>query len=159
MEKVAFFEKVSEKQYYSDGGKNYSSIILPERATVGSAGYDFYAPYEINIAPQNEKLIPTGIRASISSGWVLCIFPRSGLGFKFGLALKNTVGVIDSDYYFSSNEGHIMIKLKNNSNENILISQGKAFAQGIFLPFGITYDDAASNTRTGGFGSTDNIKI
>ena len=82
--------------------------------------------------------------------------PRSGLGFKYRLRLNNTVGIIDSDYYYANNDGHIQIKLTNESNEDktVLMEQGSAFAQGIFIPFGITTDDCAKNVRTGGFGST-----
>ena len=83
-------------------------------------------------------------------------FPRSGLGFKFRLQLNNTVGIIDSDYYYSDNEGHIFIKLTNDSNEGktMQLAKGNGFAQGIFLPFGITEDDGVTEVRNGGFGST-----
>ncbi len=155
MEKVAKFEKVSETQFLKDNGEGYENIALPKRATFGSAGYDFYSSTEIIIPACSEILIPTGVRARISNGWVLCIFPRSGLGFKYGISLKNTVGVIDSDYYLSQNQGHIMIKLKNPSREDVIIPCGKAFAQGVFLPFGITEDDDVIAERDGGFGSTD----
>ncbi len=50
-------------------------------------------------------MLPTGIRVRMQNGWVLQCFPRSGLGFKFRLQLNNTVGIIDSDYYGSDNEG------------------------------------------------------
>jgi len=156
MNKIALFEKVSEEEFIKSGGKNYNKIVLPKRATEGSAGYDFYSSYDIEIKPLSDCLIPTGIRVKIENGWVLCIFPRSGLGFKYGLSLKNTIGVIDADYYYSDNEGHIMIKLHNNSTDDIFIPSGKAFAQGIFFPFGITEDDNVSEKRKGGFGSTDN---
>jgi len=102
MARIAKFEKVSKTQFEKDGGEGYDFIILPQRATSGSAGYDFYSSEEIVIPSDSEKLIPTYEIAKISDGWVLCIFPRSGLGFKYGIALKNTVGVIDSDYYFSA---------------------------------------------------------
>ena len=87
---------------------------------------------------------------------MLKIYPRSGLGFKFRLQLNNTVGIIDSDYFGSDNEGHIFIKITNDSNENKTLSlkAGEGFAQGIFLPFGITTDDDADGVRNGGFGST-----
>ena len=155
MKRIAKFEKVSEAQFIKDGGRNYDLLLLPQRATSGSAGYDFYSFDDIVIPSHSEILFPTGIRAKISDGWVLCIFPRSGLGFKFGISLKNTVGVIDSDYYFAQNEGHIMVKLVNPSDCDVLISCGKAYAQGIFMPFGITEDDESSESRSGGFGSTD----
>ena len=88
---------------------------------------------------------------------MLSIFPRSSLGFKYRLQLNNTVGIIDSDYFYSDNEGHMFIKMTNDSREGktVELSAGMAFAQGIFLPYGITVDDDCTSTRNGGFGSTD----
>ena len=161
MKKIAKFEKVSLNQFKETfGGENlnetYEQIKLPRRATTGSAGYDFFAPEEFSLKPGETAKIPTGIRARIDEGWVLKIYPRSGLGFKFRLQLDNTVGIIDSDYYHSSNEGHIMIKVTNNSLEGktVTVEKGSAFAQGIFLEYGITVDDDADGVRDGGFGST-----
>ena len=136
--------------------KIYDNIKLPKRATIGSAGYDFYAPLTFTLKPNETILIPTGIKVEITPGWFLGLFPRSGLGFKYRLQLNNTVGIIDSDYYFAENEGHIMIKLTNDSNENktlgIIVGQG--FAQGIFIPYGIVVDDDTNTIRVGGMGST-----
>jgi len=108
------------------------------------------------LAPGETIKIPTGIRAWMAEGWVLTCYPRSGLGFKFRLQLNNTVGIIDSDYYYSDNEGHIFSKITNDSNEGktLQIGAGDGFVQGIFLPFGITEDDDATEKRNGGFGST-----
>ena len=129
---------------------------MPERATVGSAGYDFYSPLDFVLEPGQTIKIPTGIRAKIEDGWVLMIFPRSGLGFKFRIQLNNTVGIIDSDYYGSDNEGHIFIKITNDSNEGRTLSlkKGDGFAQGVFLPYGVTSNDETAAVRNGGFGST-----
>lgn len=159
MKRVGRFEKVSAAEFFSRvpaeiAESAYSAIRLPERATSGSAGYDFYAPFAFQAEPGEEIKIPTGIRAHIEPGWVLTLYPRSGLGFKFRLMLNNTVGVIDSDYYYSDNEGHIHIKLFNGGSRRLEIAAGEAFAQGIFLPFGITEDDSATAKRNGGFGST-----
>ena len=166
MEKVAKFEKVSFEQYEKDFkdrigdskdiNKVYEDIIFPKRATVGSAGYDFFAPIDITLAPNETITVPTGIRAKINDGYVLLIFPRSGLGFKYRLQLDNTVGVIDADYYGAKNEGHILVKITNDSKENktLTIPKGTGFAQGIFMPFGITLDDNTSDIREGGMGST-----
>lgn len=170
MEKIAKFEKVSFKQF-AEGYKNnfgdtpeselkkiYDEIKLPKRATSGSAGYDFYSTIDFKLNPGETITIPTGIRAKIVDGWVLCLFPRSGLGFKFRLQLNNTVGIIDSDYYNSDNEGHIFIKLTNDTNmdKTVSLSRGDGFVQGLFMPFGITEDDSADGVRNGGFGSTSN---
>lgn len=185
------FEKVSYEQFYKDlksamdksrysietpTGYNedndfdkfckdvYDKIKLPKRATKGSAGYDFYSPVTINMSSTHDVIVPTGIRCIMPENVVLMIYPRSGLGFKYGVSLKNTVGVIDSDYQYSDNEGHIMSKLCIKSNETIFgtflgntitIDQDKGFMQGIFMNYLTTDDDATSESRNGGFGSTD----
>ena len=134
----------------------YEALKLPKRATTGSAGYDFYAPVDVTMKPGEIVKIPTGIRVEMEEGWVLKCYPRSGLGFKFRLQLNNTVGIIDSDYFFSDNEGHIFMKITNDSNEGktVEIPAGTGFAQGIFMQYGITEDDDAEGIRNGGFGST-----
>ena len=144
MNRIAKFYKVSKEQF---GRDCYENIVLPTRATAGSAGYDF----TLNVG--EEIIIDTGIRAKIADGWVLVILPRSGSGFKFGVRLANTAGVIDSDYFNADNEGHIKIKLVG-ATKPFSIKAGDAFAQGIFLPYGITEDDACTAERHGGFGST-----
>lgn len=157
MEKVAEFFKVSEKEFLSSGGNAtiFKEIVLPRRATKGSAGYDFFAPETFTLAPKETIKIATGVRVKIKEGWVLMIFPRSGLGFKYRLTLDNTVGVIDSDYFSAENEGHIFIKMTNCGDKTLTVEKGKAFAQGVFLPFGITVNDACDGARVGGLGSTD----
>lgn len=166
---VAIFEKVSFEQYYKDFldtyGEDfdrvqvkdiYDSIKLPQRGTSGSAGYDFFTPQTINLATSKVAKIPTGIRVKIDDGWFLAVMPRSGLGFKYKVQLYNTVGVIDSDYYNSSNEGHIFVKIVNDNGENkaMTVNKGDGFVQGIFLPYGLAADDNTTTVRDGGFGST-----
>ena len=158
MIKVAKFEKVSFKEFSKEINDSicFDEIKLPKRATGGSAGYDFYSPFDFVLNPGETIKIPTGIRVKINDGWFLGIFPRSGLGFKYRLQLNNTVGIIDSDYYNALNEGHIFIKITNDSKEGkqIVIKKGEAFAQGICMPFGITFDDDSTEERIGGMGST-----
>lgn len=142
--KVNFFnfEKISYNQYLKDWKKLYGedinedvikdiydNIKIPERSTRGSAGYDFYSPFDFTLSIGANIIIPTGIRfvpimdslknmANKSPHYdvymppVCCIVPRSSLGTKYGISLVNTVGVIDPDYCNSDNEGHIMINLE-----------------------------------------------
>ena len=168
MRRIAKFEKVSEERFLEDltdafpeytkeqAKEIYASLRLPERATKGSAGYDFFAPARISLAPGETVKIPTGIRVWMEPEWVLKCYPRSGLGFKFRLQLNNTVGIIDSDYYGSDNEGHIFAKLTNDSKEGkvVELKAGAGFMQGIFVEYGITVDDDVTEVRNGGFGST-----
>lgn len=134
----------------------YNNIKLPQRATKGSAGYDFFSPKDFILHPGCTIKIPTGIRVRMEEGWVLQCYPRNGLGFKYRLQLNNTVGIIDSDYYISDNEGHIFAKLTNDTKEGktVEIASGTGFMQGIFTEYGITFDDESSELRNGGFGST-----
>lgn len=172
MKRIARFEKVSlerfvndwmdsfqsDKDKYDEVKNIYEKIKLPKRATKGSAGYDFFSPITFTLKPGETIKIPTGIRVWIEEGWVLKCYPRSGLGFKYRLQLNNTVGIIDSDYYGSDNEGHIFCKLTNDSNEGktVTIDEGCGFMQGIFVEYGITLDDEVNEIRNGGFGSTTN---
>ena len=167
MSGIAKFEKVSLEQFKTamedtfesceNAEKIYDEIKLPRRATVGSAGYDFYSTVDFDLKPGETITIPTGIRVKINEGWMLCLFPRSGLGFKFRLQLNNTVGIIDSDYSESDNEGHIFVKITNDTNtgKTISLKRGDGFVQGIFIPYGLTEDDNTPEKRNGGMGSTD----
>ena len=168
MKRIAKFHKVSLEQFKKDwmdtfGPEEackieeiYNQIKLPKRATAGSAGYDFFAPVRIVLAPGETVKVPTGIRVEMEPEWVLKCYPRSGLGFKYRLQLNNTVGIIDSDYFYSDNEGHMFSKITNDSNEGktVDIGSGEGFMQGIFVEYGITVDDDATEIRNGGFGST-----
>lgn len=168
MNKIAQFHKVSFTQFeesWKDSfpdttsdeiRKIYDEIKLPCRATRGSAGYDFFSPIDFTLKPGETIKIPTGIRVFIEPDWVLNIFPRSGLGFKFRLQMNNTVGIIDSDYFNSDNEGHIFVKLTNDTNEGktVSVARGTGMVQGIFMQYGITIDDNVVQIRNGGFGST-----
>ena len=172
MQRIAQFFKVSFDEFIkgirdcisglSDGEirQIYDCIKLPRRATRQSAGYDFYSPVEFTLKPGESIKIPTGIRVKMEENWVLKLYPRSGLGFNYRLQLNNTVGIIDSDYYYSDNEGHIYSRITNDSNEEkeLKLKQGDGFMQGIFLEYGITLDDEADGIRNGGFGSTDRSK-
>lgn len=168
MRRIAKFHRVSEAQFTKDMQncipgfteseiqEMYEKIKLPARATRGSAGYDFYTPVAFALGPGEEIRIPTGICVEMEEGWVLSLYPRSGLGFKYRLQLNNTVGIIDSDYFYSDNEGHIMARLTNDSKEGKALSleAGMGFMQGIFTEYGITWDDETDGIRNGGFGST-----
>ena len=166
--KAGRFEKVTLEQFEHDWLKQfpkdqervkeiYEGIALPKRATKGSAGYDFTIPKNLVLGPKETVLIPTGIRAKIENGYVLVLFPRSSLGFRYRMQLDNTAGIIDADYYEADNQGHIMCKITNDSlTDNVMeLKAGQGFVQGIFLQFGTVEDDDVQTQRTGGFGSTD----
>lgn len=74
--------------------------------------------------------------------------------------MNNTVGIIDSDYYNSDNEGHIFCKITNDTNEDktVSVNKGTGFCQGIFVEYGITFECDVTDERNGGFGSTGMVK-
>lgn len=167
--RIAVFEHVSEERFRKDiaaaaaGGEmdciedlSVAFAKLPCRATAGSAGYDFFSPFGFVLAPGHSVTIPTGVRCIMDPNWVLTISPKSGKGSRFRVMMRNTIAWIDSDYQFSDNEGHIIIKIINDNYEDLslVISPGDAVMQGVFLPYGITLDDHTDGIRNGGFGST-----
>ena len=157
------FDKVTYEQYAKSIGGDadlhdeYNGIKLPQRATTGSAGYDFYSPFSFSLKPQETIKIPTGIKVILDNDKFLAIYPRSSLGFKYRLQLDNIVGIIDSDYVLSDNEGHIFIKITNDTKENktLTVNKGEAFAQGIIQKYFTVEDDNTDGIRNGGFGSTN----
>lgn len=151
MDRIAEFMKISKS---ASNESFYDDIILPKRATTGSAGYDFYIPYDLTIKPNESVKIETNVRCKMDKEYVLMIFPRSSLGFKYKLQLDNTVGIVDSDYFNALNEGHIIVAFTNHSDKTLDLKKGDRFAQGVFLKFGITIDDNVNNERSGGYGST-----
>ncbi len=100
--------------------------------------------------------VPTGVRCEMAPGWVLMLGPKSGKGCRFRVMLRNTIGFVDADYYFSDNEGHIILKLINDNYDGLSmdVRAGDALVQGLFVPHGVTVDDDADGVRNGGFGST-----
>lgn len=174
------FEKVSFKEYADAVNRcdnigftedelreEWENIKLPKRSTKCSAGYDFFAPHDFSLPGRTVsvlqscvysnygyKTFPTGIRfVTDEPDAVLLLIPRSGLGFKYGTRLRNSVGCIDADYFLSDNEGHIMVKMC--SEEPVEVKQGKAFMQGIFTRYLTVDGDDTKQERNGGFGSTD----
>ena len=158
----------NEENFNDDGTGLHGPIVkcfvensvpkIPHRATKGSAGYDFYAPFTFTLLPGETIKIPTGIKCNMNPGWVLKLYPRSSLGFKHRVVLDNTVGIIDQDYYNNpDNEGHIFIKItydKPSSAPALTIHKGTAFAQGLFVQYGVVIDDDTTGERIGGIGST-----
>lgn len=163
------FERVSESEYNKAvandctaksgviGVAAYENIKLPRRATAWSAGYDFFSPISFKLKPGQTIKVPTFIKAQLNHSRVLMLYPRSSYGFKYRMQLDNTVGIVDGDYYNNeSNEGHIFIKITNDSKtgKTLEVNAGDAFAQGIIAGYEITDDDDATAIRTGGIGST-----
>jgi dUTP pyrophosphatase len=155
--KIARFERISIQQAMKDCPDDEwarATVEMPQRATKNSAGYDFHCPYDVTLKPGDSVVIPTFMRCWMEPGWVLEMYPRSSLGFKYKVRLDNTVGIIDADYYGSDNEGHIMLAITNCGDKTMTLKENDRMCQGVFLPFGETIDDDASAIRKGGIGST-----
>ena len=151
--KIAKFEKISfyeasisnNNNTYDELKEMYENLKLPKRATKQSAGYDFYAPYEFTLCPGETIKLATGIRVILDDDKFLMCVPRSGHGFKARVQLDNTVGIIDADYSDSDNEGHIHIKLTNDSrtDKSITVKAGEGMMQAIILSY-FTVEDELS---------------
>lgn len=149
-------------------------VNVPKRATKNSAGYDFYAPYDIKLLPGEWTTVDTGVRfdgteavlcpiseMALGGGiryvestcdtvrqWAMLVIPRSSYGFKYGLRLRNSVGLIDMDYRHT-------IKASLTVDEPLVIRKGDRFLQGIIVPFGIIEgEEEPASERNGGIGST-----
>lgn len=191
MKDVAIFKKVSKKQFgetyrtiypnfefnEENMQKMYDAVQLPTRKTPGSIGYDFVTPFAFTLYPGSKIWIPTGIRVEIlKEEWGLMIVPKSRTA-KTSIRISNTIGIIDTDYYFADNEGHIMIVLEMpdsptmksqgracfgenilNYTEPVQFKAGDGIGQGIFIEAGMVANEDTSCMckRTGGYGSTGN---
>lgn len=155
-----YFKKISFEQFkkdIKDDKKLYEEYNLPQRQTKYSAGYDFEVIEEFSLNPGESKKIPLGVKANFNNDEMLMIVIRSGIGFKHNIRMCNQVGIIDSDYYNNNaNEGHLFIKLQNESDKVFIAKKGERICQGIFIKF-LTVDneDEITRKRTGGFGSTN----
>lgn len=153
-----YFEKISFKQFkkdVKDDKKLYEEYKLPVRKTKHSAGYDFLAIEEFEIAPGEIKKIPTGYKAKFPGDEMLVIIVRSSMGFKYNVRATNQVGIIDSDFYNNKdNEGHFYVSLQNEGDKMFKVKKGEAYAQGIFLKY-LTCGDEVATERQGGLGSTN----
>jgi len=147
--KTRGFEKISSYQNID--------LMMPQRKTEHSAGYDIVAAQDVELLPGQVTMIPTGLKAYMNDDEYLGIHIRSGLAIKQHLSLINSQGVIDADYYNNSdNEGHIMIAVYNHGTSKIPIARNCRIAQGIFYKFLCADNDISTKTekRHGGLGST-----
>lgn len=142
---MRYFEKIKFEQFSKDIVDDislYNSFELPMRDSKFTAGYDIFLLKDLEIKPGEIVKIPTGIKSYFQSDEVLLIVLRSSMGFKYNLRLVNQIGIIDADYYENeSNDGHIFVKIQNESKDTVFLKSGEAIVQGIFIKYLITKDD------------------
>jgi dUTP pyrophosphatase len=131
-------------------------LALPDYATAAAAGADLLAAVDqdIELAPLERKIVPTGISIALPVGFEAQVRPRSGLAAKNGVTLVNSPGTIDADY-----RGEIGVILINLSKEPFRISRGMRIAQLVVARHArAVWREVSELDRTargaGGFGST-----
>ena len=130
------------------------SALLPVYATEGAACFDLHATDTLGVPAGRARAVPTGLAFEVPADHVMLVFSRSGHGFKNGVRLSNSVGVIDSDY-----RGEVQVKLHNDSATDFIVAHGDRIAQAMILPvarFELVQADELSDTArgAGGLGST-----
>lgn len=149
------FEKVNLDEFKKYYGEELYDFTLPTRGTEKSAGYDFYAVDDIVIKSGETLKIVSGVKACMEKDDVLYLFIRSSLAIKYDLILKNSVGVIDADYYNNQdNDGNIIFVIENTGKNDFEIKKGNRICQGVFMKYLVTDNDNSRNARNGGIGST-----
>jgi len=131
-------------------GFNKEDVVLPTRATVDSAGYDFVASEDVTIPVGQMRLVKTGVAAQMQDDEVLELFVRSSLAFKHQITLQNSVGIVDRDFF----PNPIGVLLRNEGQKPFVVKKGDRIAQGLFKKFLKTTNDHVEAKRDGGFGST-----
>ena len=136
------------------------SIKAPEYKTDGSAGFDIYLPCDIKITIGIPLEVNLGFKAAVPEGYACLLVPRSSTGTKQGLYLRNTLGVIDSDYRGEWKAKFVIDELETNiwGNE-VKFKKGDRLIQGLLVP--VLHDEIRIVTKLpetkrgdGGFGST-----
>lgn len=158
--KIRGLELISEKQFnkdFKDYDIDYNSLELPIRGTNKSAGYDFIAPFDFILEPNEIIKIPTGVKVYMLDDECFALLDRSGVGFKYNVRLCNQIGIIDADYYNNeNNEGHMYFALQNEGSKPWVVKRGEAYGQGIFLKYLLADNDKVKyEERKGGLGSTN----
>lgn len=130
------------------------TAITPTYGTDGAACFDLYADQDVFVLPGQAATVNTNLAFEVPNGWVMKLYSRSGLGFKHGIRLANTTGIIDSDY-----RGHVPVRLHNDSVLSYMVRRGDRIAQALLTPaFRVEFEevDELSDTARGegGFGST-----
>lgn len=127
--------------------------LIPFRSTEHAAGFDLVMPVAGQVNGTAQK-IGLGFASEIEEGWMALLLPRSGVGFKHGLEVNNTVGVIDADY-----RGEWFASMRTKSGLSFSWAAGERVLQAVLVPrylgeIEIVESVAKSERGAGGLGST-----
>lgn len=134
--------------------KLHPQAKLPVFSTTWAAGADLFATEEAVIRSGEWKAVPTGLAFEIPNGYEVQIRSRSGLAAKFGVAVLNAPGTIDSDY-----RGEVKVILINHGPFEMTVQPGDRIAQMVFAQLAPVHFEEVQELGTtdrgaGGFGST-----
>jgi len=129
----------------------YEGISIPKRARIGDCGYDVFLPFEVTFKAGEYQTIDLGVKieeGDIGRNNYIMVVPRSSMGMKYGLKLRNTLGIIDSGYRDS-------IKASLCTDVDVTLTKNTRILQMIVTTFGlIAHEIPPNDTRNGGVGST-----
>lgn len=129
--------------------------VLPERAHPGDAGFDLRSIVDVDVAPGERAMVPTGVAVAIPDGHAGLVLPRSGLASRHGLTMANAPGLIDAGY-----RGEVVCAVVNLDRETpVTIARGDRIAQLVIVAVPdlepAWVDELPPTSRgEGGFGST-----
>jgi dUTP pyrophosphatase len=128
--------------------------LIPKYQTSGSVGCDLISNDDVVIPLGSRRIIGTGLKMEVPSGFGAMVCSRSGLAAKHGIHVLNGNGIIDNDYI-----GEIKVILHNSGREDFIVKKGDRIAQLMFFPiFQAIFQKAKTVSETdrgeGGFGST-----
>ena len=131
-----------------------ADVPTPSYKHEGDAGFDVHAASSCVLASGERKIVPTGIKMAVPSGFEAQVRPRSGLAAKYGISVVNTPGTVDSGY-----RGEVGVILINHGNEAFTVEKHERIAQIVINKIEVVdieeVPDLDNTSRgEGGFGST-----
>jgi dUTP pyrophosphatase len=130
-------------------------LPVPERAHPGDAGADLFAAADVELAPGQRAVVPTGVAIALPDGYAAFVHPRSGLASRYGVTIVNAPGTVDAGY-----RGEIRVTLLNTDADTpVRFQRGDRIAQLVVqrveYPVFHEVERLPGSARgDGGFGST-----
>lgn len=127
--------------------------VIPHYQHATDGGMDIYCPESLTIPAGQTVIVPTGLKVAVPEGWMLLVFPRSGMSARTGLRIANSPGLIDAGY-----RDEVGIILHNTSSDAYTMPAGARIAQFVLVQrTAITFVTVPSvatigSNRGGGFG-------